>query len=143
MELKHFIEFCCCCCLPTPLTLVCRGSPIIPILVHQPAYPSSGQQLYHSSGVCPQIYGSQCGAHVGAVEDGVCVAEGHSGDGYDLASTLNKYDLRKGNLIVLSWARVRRVRRSSISSELLMCGRGERSILLLLLVARCIDASRH
>ena len=28
------------CCLPTPLTLVCGGSPIIPLLVYQPAYPS-------------------------------------------------------------------------------------------------------
>ena len=49
---------------------------------------------------------------------------GHSGDGCDLASTLCKYDLRKGNLFVLSWARVQRVRRRSISSELLMCGGG-------------------
>ena len=57
---------------------------------------------------------------------------GHSGDGCDLASTLCKYDLRKGDLFVLSWARVRRVR------ELLMCDGGERSILLLPLVARCI-----
>ena len=32
---------------------------------------------------------------------------GHSGDGCDLASTLCEYDLRKGDLIVLSWARVR------------------------------------
>ena len=30
---------------------------------------------------------------------------GHSGDGCDLASTLCKYDLRKGDLFVLSWAR--------------------------------------
>ena len=36
---------------------------------------------------------------------------GHSGDGCVLASTLCKYDLRKGDLFVLSWARVRRVRR--------------------------------
>ena len=36
---------------------------------------------------------------------------GHIGDGCDLASTLCKYDLRKGELFVLSWARVRRVRR--------------------------------
>ena len=43
---------------------------------------------------------------------------GHTGDGYVLASTLCKYDLRKGDLFVLSWARVRRVRRGSISSEL-------------------------
>ena len=35
---------------------------------------------------------------------------GHSGDGCDLASTLCKYDLRKGYLFVMSWARVRRVR---------------------------------
>ena len=39
---------------------------------------------------------------------------GHSGDGCDLASTLCKYDLRKGNLFVLSWARVRRVRPESM-----------------------------
>ena len=50
---------------------------------------------------------------------------GHSGDGCVLASTLCKYDLRKGDLFVLSWARVRRVRR--------------RSILLLPLVARCLE----
>ena len=37
---------------------------------------------------------------------------GHSGDGCVLASTLCKYDLRKGDLFVLSWARLRRVRRS-------------------------------
>ena len=42
-----------------------------------------------------------------------------------------KYDLMKGDLFVLSWARVRR--------ELLMCGGGVRSILLLPLVARCIE----
>ena len=32
---------------------------------------------------------------------------GHSGDGCDLASTLRKYTLRKGDLFILSWARVR------------------------------------
>ena len=32
--------------------------------------------------------------------------ETYSGDGCDLASTLCKYDLRKGDLFVLSWARV-------------------------------------
>ena len=51
----------------------------------------------------------------------VCVQRG-LGDGCDLASTLCKYDLRKGDLFVLSWARVRRVRRGNISSELLICG---------------------
>ena len=64
---------------------------------------------------------------------------GHSGDGCDLASNLCKYDLRKVDLFVLSWARVRRVRRISISSELLMGGGGVRSMLLLPLVARCLE----
>ena len=31
---------------------------------------------------------------------------GHNGDGCYLASILYKYDLRKGTLLVLSWARV-------------------------------------
>ena len=66
----------------------------------------------------------------------------HGGDGRDLASTLCKYDLRKGHLFVLSWARVRRVRRGSISSELLMCYEGVCIILLLPLVARCIEDNR-
>ena len=79
------------------------------------------------------------GAYEGAVEEMMCmsVTEGHSGDRCDLASTVCKYDLRKGDLFVLSWARVRRVRKGSISSELLMCGGGVHSILLLPLVARC------
>ena len=64
---------------------------------------------------------------------------GHSGDGCDLPSTLCKYGLRKGDLFILSWARVQRVRRGSISSELIMCGEGVISILLLLLVARCLE----
>ena len=63
---------------------------------------------------------------------------GHSGDGCVLASTLCKYDLRNGDLFVLSWARVRRVRRRSLSSELIMCGGGVRNTLLLPLVARCL-----
>ena len=64
---------------------------------------------------------------------------GLSGDGCVLASTLCRYDLRKGDVLVLSWARVRRVRRGSLSSELLMCDGGVRSILLLPLVARCLE----
>ena len=62
---------------------------------------------------------------------------GHNGDGCVLASTLYKYTLRKRELFVLSWARVPRVRRGSISSELLMCGGGARIILPL--VARCLE----
>ena len=68
----------------------------------------------------------------------VCVTDGHSGDECNFPSTLCTYDLKKGDLIVLSWAWVRRVRRSSISSELLMCGGGVRSMLLLPLVARSL-----
>ena len=63
----------------------------------------------------------------------------HSGDGCVLTSTLFKYDLRMGDLFVLSWARVRRVMRGSISPELIMCGGGVRSILVLPLVARCLE----
>ena len=81
--------------------------------------------------------------YVGVVEEMMCIVcvlqRGHSGDGWDLASIVCKYDLRKGYLFVLSWARVQRVRRGGISSELLMCGGGVRSILLLLLVARCLE----
>ena len=33
--------------------------------------------------------------------------EGHSGDLCVLSSTLCKYDLRKGDLFILSWAMVR------------------------------------
>ena len=53
-----------------------------------------------------------------------------------LASTLCKYTLRKGDLYVQSWARVRRV---SIFSGLQMCGGGVHSILLSPLLARCIE----
>ena len=64
----------------------------------------------------------------------MCVTQGYSGDGCDLASFLRKYDLRKCDLFVLNWARVQRVRRGSISPELLMCGGGARSIVLLHIV---------
>ena len=50
-----------------------------------------------------------------------------------------KHDLMKGDLFALSWTKVRRVRRGSLSSELLMCGGGVRSILLLPLVTRCLE----
>ena len=42
-------------------------------------------------------------------------------------------------MFVLSWARVRRVRRGILSSELLVCGGGVLSILLLPLVARYLE----
>ena len=71
---------------------------------------------------------------MGAVEEMVCVVcVGISEGACDLASTLCKYDLRKGDLFVLKWARVRRV------TELLMCGGGVCSILLLPLVTRYLE----
>ena len=79
---------------------------------------------------------------MGAVEEMMCVwmlQRGHSGDGCVLASTLRKYHLRKGDLFVLSWAGARRVTRASLSSELLVCAGGVRSILLLSLVAGCLE----
>ena len=63
---------------------------------------------------------------------------GHSGDGCDFASIFCKYDLRKGDLFVLSWE-IGRVRRGSIFSKLLICAGGVRRIVLLPLVARCIE----
>ena len=66
-----------------------------------------------------------------------CVCECYKGGISDLASTAGNYDLKKGDLFVLNWTRVRRVRRESISSKLLMYGGGARSIWLLPLVARC------
>ena len=67
----------------------------------------------------------------------VCYKGGYSGDGCDLVASLCNYELRKGDLFVLSWERVRLVRQGSISSELLMCGGRVCSILLLPLVAKC------
>ena len=34
------ISLWCCCCLPTPMTLASGGSPMFPLVVHQPASPS-------------------------------------------------------------------------------------------------------
>ena len=53
---------------------------------------------------------------MGAVEEimyVVCVSitKGTCGDECDLASTLCEYDMRKSDLFILCWARVRRVSR--------------------------------
>ena len=60
-------------------------------------------------------------------------------------SLMTRYDDDRGDIVVmdlfvLSWAWVRRVR-WVISTELLMCGGGVRSILLLPLVARCLETN--
>ena len=64
---------------------------------------------------------------------------GHSGDGCDLASNLCKCDLGEGRFVCSEWDKGVTSEARSISSELLMCGRGLRSILLLSLVARCLE----
>ena len=63
------------CCPSTPMALASGGSPMFPLVVHQPASPSiwPRQQCSHSGGVCPQIQGRQYGAYVGAVEEMMCV----------------------------------------------------------------------
>ena len=57
----------------------------------------------------------------------------------DLASNLCQYDLKKGDLFVVSWATVVRVSRGCISTELVLCGGCVCSIVLLPLVDRCIE----
>ena len=64
---------------------------------------------------------------------------GHNRDGSNLVSTCCRFDLRKYDLFVMSWSRVRRVRRGCNSSELIMCGEGVHSTVLLPLVARWLE----
>ena len=95
------------------------GSPIILLLVHQPAYPSiwPAGSVHKSRG--DSVVRMWVQLNRWCV---LCMLQrGNSGDGCDMASTLCKYDLREGDLFVLSWLGVRLVRRGSISSELLMC----------------------
>ena len=134
-------------CLPTPLTLVCGGES------DHPAFgpPDSLSLHLTSSTITPagSVHKSRGDivVRMWVQLKRWCVScvwvlhRGHSGDGCDLALSLCKYDLRKGDLCVLSGARVRRVRLGSLSSELLMCGGGVRNILLLPLVARCLETT--
>ena len=109
-----------CCCLPTPMTLASGGVlssrlwstsqlSIWPVVSVNKSRGDNVVQLKRCCVSCVWV-----------------LQRGHSGDGCVLASTLCKYDL-----FVL--------RRGSISSELPMCGGGVRSILLLPLVARCLE----
>ena len=94
---------------------------MFPLVVHESASPS----------IWPAVQSHQRGLSTNPGATMWCVC--------DLASTLCKHDLSKGDLFVQSWAGVRRVRRGRISSELIMCGGGVRSILLLPLVGRCLE----
>ena len=136
----------CCCCLPTPLTIVFSGGVLSSRLwsTSQLLRPYV-QQFCQSSGVYPQIL-SDTVVHIIWVQLKIwCVScvwvlqRGLSSNGCNLASTLCKYDLRKGDLFVLSWTRVRQVRRRSISLELLMYGGGVRIILIFPLVYICLE----
>ena len=102
--LNPFAVFSTCryCCLLTPLTLDSGGEFDLPAC----GPPSSfsvhlASSSVTSGGVCPQIQGWQRGTFAGAVEEMMCVVcvcvlqRGNCGEGYDLASTLCKYDLRK------------------------------------------------
>ena len=74
---------------------------------------------------------------------GMCVCECYKGGivvmGVFAVYFFCKYDLRKGDLFVQSWARLQRVRQGRISSVLLMRDGGLLIILLLSLVARCLE----
>ena len=101
------------------------GSPIFPLVVHQPASVSIWPAFPFFSEICLKSYGDNVlrmwvQLKRSCVLCMVVLQRGLGGDGCDLASTLCKYDLRKDELFVFSWARVRRVRWESISSELLM-----------------------
>ena len=128
-------------CLPTPLALVCGGSPIIPLLVHQLAYLHLASNSITPIGSVPKSRGDNVVRMWVKLKRWCvsCVWVSQRGHSDDLASTLCKLDLRKGDLLVPSRARVRRVRRGGLSSELLMCGGDVRSSLLLPLVAICLE----
>ena len=108
--------------------------------------PPASLSLHHSRGDRVVYIWVQlkrwCAAYVGAVEEMMCGC--YRGgivvmDVFWRRVCKYEYDLRKGGLFVLSWARVRHVRWGSLSSELLMCGGGVNSMLLLFLVARCLE----
>ena len=132
---------CSCCCLPTPMTLARAGIPIFPLVVHQPASPSIWPAVHSQRRDLSTYPGMIMWCVCGCSWRDVCrvCAWYRSGDWCVLASTLCVYTLKKGDLFVLRCAKVRRVRRGNISSELLMCGGGVRSILLMHLVARCVE----
>ena len=121
------------------------GESDVPHVVHQPASPSIWPAVAVTpAGLSTNPGVTMCVRMVGAVEEMMCVvcvdvAEGHSGDGCVLASTLCKYDFRNGDLFVLRLGKGATGEAGSLSSELLMCGGGVRSILLLPLVARCLE----
>ena len=98
------------------MTIASGGSPMFPLVVHHQFLRPSGSSAVTPSGSVHKSRGDNV-VRMWVQLKRLCVScvwmlqRGHSGDGCVLASTLCKYDLRKGDLFVLSWARVRRVRR--------------------------------
>ena len=99
------------------------GSLIFLVRVHQPASPSMRLAVHprwrgpsRDPGVCMMWVQLKRWC----VSCGYLLQRGHSGDGCEVASTLCRYVLRRGDLFVLNWARVRRVCRERVSSELLI-----------------------
>ena len=130
-----------CCCLPTPMTLASGGSPMFPRVVHQPASPSiwPAEQLRRRGPSTNPGVTMWCICECSWRDDVCRVCVCYRGGIVVMEVIWHRLCVNmKGDLFVLSWARVRRVRRGSISSELLMCGGRVRSILLLPLVSRCL-----
>ena len=55
------------------MALASGGSPMFPLVVHQPASPSIWPAVQSLRRGLSQIQGRQCGAYVGAVEEMMCV----------------------------------------------------------------------
>ena len=96
------------------MTIAIGGSPILPLVVHQPS--SLASSAVTPVGFVHKSRGDNVVSMWVQLKRWWVLQRGHSGDECDLASTLCKNDLRKGGLFVMSWAMVRRVRRGSISS---------------------------
>ena len=63
-----------CCCLPTPTTLASGGgSPMFPLVFHQPVSPSIWPAVQSHGRGTSTNQGVKCGAYVGAVEETMCV----------------------------------------------------------------------
>ena len=123
LQVSSHILHCCYCCIPTPMTLANGGSPMFPLVVNQPASPSIWRGSVHKS---RGDMWCVCGC---SWRDDVChVCECYRGDivVIDVIWRRLCVNMTWGTVLYLFWvwARVRRVRRGSVSSELLMIGRG-------------------
>ena len=110
----------CCCCRPTPPACSCGG-------VRQPSF--SARRLFHLISRGATLSGDNQRSSMllevyrcvqlkrWSVVCGCVLHRGQRGEGWCVSSTLCRYDIRMGLLLVLSWARVRRVSLGRESSE--------------------------